>query len=87
MDVNYFVPFTLSLDDNEITKHVLGKEKDNEEKAKDEDEDDTQAETVAWKASEEEMQTIKRFSKSCSSISEHDVMKFYCIYSNLLKIG
>lgn len=49
MGVDNSVPFTLTLDDNEIIEDVLKKEKDDVEKGEDEDEDDTQAEKVTRK--------------------------------------
>lgn len=49
MGVDNSVPFTLTLDDNEIIEDVLGKDKNDVEKGEDEDEDDTQAEKVTRK--------------------------------------
>lgn len=64
MGVDNSVPFTLTLDDNEIIEDVLKKEKDDVEKGEDEDEDDTQAEKVTRKA-QGSLQALKRFAKLC----------------------
>ena len=76
---------SLSLDDDEIIEHVLGKEKDDEKADEDED-DGTQTKNVTWKEADEGLQTFIRFAEQCSSMSAHDVMKLHCIHNEFLKL-
>ncbi|GBO06589.1 hypothetical protein AVEN_25916-1 [Araneus ventricosus] len=86
------VPFTLCSEDDEKVDHVLGEEKDDEDKNDDtqtkKDEknkkDDTQTKKVMWKEADEGLQIFLKF--LCLSMSEHYVMKLHCIHNEFSKL-
>ncbi|GBM22121.1 hypothetical protein AVEN_266480-1 [Araneus ventricosus] len=75
MEVDSYVPFTLPPDNDKIIKHLLEKEKVDDEHA--------QKKEVTRKEADE-LQTFLKFLKQRSSISAHHVMKLHCIRSAFL---